>query len=250
MKRKSSLILIVCACFVSMAWGQQTTCGVSTPWAQFHRYNMQRSNPCEKVLNVKNVKNLSLKWSYATGAPSVRFIARHGKWGGVCGLVGQQQRQRVRAEGQHRRPAVELRPRRQLCIPRRPWRMGWFIPTRGYDVYALKASTGALLWSYATGNGVYSSPAVANGVVYIGSDDGNVYALNAKHRRPAVELRHRQLLCFPRLPWRMGWFMSARMTNNVYALNASTGALLWSYATGSGVNSSPAVANGVVYIGS
>ena len=67
MKRKSSLILIVCACFVSMAWGQQTTCGVSTPWAQFHRYNMQRSNPCEKVLNVNNVGNLSLKWSYATG---------------------------------------------------------------------------------------------------------------------------------------------------------------------------------------
>jgi outer membrane protein assembly factor BamB len=46
-------------------------------------------------------------------------------------------------------------------------------------VYALKASTGALLWSYATGDYVSSSPAVANGVVYVGSWDGNVYALNA-----------------------------------------------------------------------
>ena len=60
------------------------------------------------------------------------------------------------------------------------------------NVYALNASTGALLWSYTTGNDVYSSPAVANGVVYVGSDDGNVYALNANTGATAVELHHRQ----------------------------------------------------------
>lgn len=33
----------------------------------------------------------------------------------------------------------------------------------------------ALLWKYTTiGYEVYSSPAVLNGVVYIGSDDGNI----------------------------------------------------------------------------
>jgi outer membrane protein assembly factor BamB len=48
-------------------------------------------------------------------------------------------------------------------------------------VYALNAKTGAKLWSYSTGSAVHgSSAAVANGVVYVGSDDGNVYALNAK----------------------------------------------------------------------
>ena len=46
-------------------------------------------------------------------------------------------------------------------------------------MYALNASTGAKLWSYTTGSNVYSSPAVANGVVYVGSYDGNVYALKA-----------------------------------------------------------------------
>jgi outer membrane protein assembly factor BamB len=44
----------------------------------------------------------------------------------------------------------------------------------------LNASTGAKLWSYATGNEVSSSPAVVNGMVYVGSKDGNVYALNAR----------------------------------------------------------------------
>jgi len=42
-----------------------------------------------------------------------------------------------------------------------------------------------MLWSYSTGSAVYCSPAVANGLVYFGSDDYNLYALNA---RTGVEL--------------------------------------------------------------
>ena len=57
-------------------------------------------------------------------------------------------------------------------------------------------------------------------------------------------------MCNPRPPWRMEWFISAPRDCNLYALNASTGAKLWSYTTGVAINSSPAVVNGVVYIGS
>ena len=78
------------------------------------------------------------------------------------------------------------------------------------NVYALNASNGARVWSYATGGQIMlSSPAVADGAVYIGSED-----------------------------------------HKVYALNATTGAFLWSYTTGDWVVSSPAVANGIVYVGS
>lgn len=75
-------------------------------------------------------------------------------------------------------------------------------------IYALDAATGSKLWSYATGGAVSSSPAVANGVVYDGALDGRIYALDA-----------------------------------------ATGEKLWSYATGGQV-SSPAVAGGRVYAGS
>ena len=45
-------------------------------------------------------------------------------------------------------------------------------------VYALDASTGNLVWRYETGDQVYSSsPEVADGVVYVGSNDAYVYAL-------------------------------------------------------------------------
>jgi outer membrane protein assembly factor BamB len=113
-------------------------------------------------------------------------------------------------------------------------------------VYALNANTGGLLWKYATGGTVNSSPTVANGVVYIASNDGELFALNAgtgvklwdfatgdsAGSSPAVA---------------NGVVYVGSTNNNVYALNASTGARLWSFATGATVNSSPAVANGVVY---
>jgi outer membrane protein assembly factor BamB len=38
-----------------------------------------------------------------------------------------------------------------------------------------------LKWQFGNiGESFLSSPAVANGVVYVGSDDGNLYAINAK----------------------------------------------------------------------
>ena len=60
----------------------------------------------------------------------------------------------------------------------------------GY-VYALNAASGTQLWKYYIGvsssifgvafppPGVTSSPAVVGGIVYVGSIDDNVYALNA-----------------------------------------------------------------------
>jgi outer membrane protein assembly factor BamB len=119
----------------------------------------------------------------------------------------------------------------------------------GNVVNVLSASTGALLWTYPTGNTIEGAPAVANGVVYIGSDDNNLYALNANTGT---------------LLWAYttgGFVTSAPAVangvvyvgsddNKLYAINASTGALLWSYTTGGSVESSPAIANGVVYVGS
>ena len=134
------LVLILCACFVSVAWSEQQACKIHTPvgWAEFHRYNMQRWNPCERVLGVNNVGNLVVKWSYATGG-NVAFSSA----AVASGVV--------------------------------------YIGSLDRNVYALNASTGAKLWSYTTGGPIYySSPAVVNGVVYVGSSDGNVYAFGLK----------------------------------------------------------------------
>ena len=54
-----------------------------------------------------------------------------------------------------------------------------FVGSYDDKVYCLNAATGAFIWSYTTGNYVDSSPAVADGIVYVGSMDGKVYAFGS-----------------------------------------------------------------------
>ena len=44
-------------------------------------------------------------------------------------------------------------------------------------VYALDAFTGDLVWSYKTDGAVESSPAISDGLLFVGSNDGNLYAI-------------------------------------------------------------------------
>jgi len=119
-------------------------------------------------------------------------------------------------------------------------------------VAALDASNGTTRWSV---EGVWdnnSSPAVAKGVVYVGSaygQSGRIYAIRAGTGKvlwststgDAVESS-------PAVA--NGVVYVGCLNHDVYAVDASTGSILWSYTTGSDVVSSPAVANGRVYVGS
>ena len=46
-------------------------------------------------------------------------------------------------------------------------------------MYALDAADGSVRWRFQTADDVSSSPAVVDGVVYIGSGDSYLYALDA-----------------------------------------------------------------------
>jgi outer membrane protein assembly factor BamB len=47
------------------------------------------------------------------------------------------------------------------------------------NIYCLNAQTGSLVWKFETGERIESSPAVVNGRVYTGADDGTIYCLDA-----------------------------------------------------------------------
>lgn len=86
-----------------------------------------------------------------------------------------------------------------------------FVGTDDSKLYAFKASTGAALWSASTDKSIRSLPAVANGMVYVGSEDGKLYAFDA--------IKGTKLWTastggrYPRRQWLlMVWFASGRQT--------------------------------------
>ena len=110
-----------------------------------------------------------------------------------------------------------------------------------------------LLWTFTAapstnGSAIESSPSEVNGVVYVGSDNGNLYALNAATgaQRWSFNAGNLSLVSSPAV---VNGVVYVDGASDVYALNAATGAQIWSFATG-GEGSSPTVANGVVYVGS
>ncbi len=54
-----------------------------------------------------------------------------------------------------------------------------YVGSNDGKLYALDGASGALVWAATTGGVVESSPSVSNGIVYVGSDDGRMHAYDA-----------------------------------------------------------------------
>jgi len=121
-----------------------------------------------------------------------------------------------------------------------------YVVSKDGFLYAMNLD-GTLKWKFPTEAGINSSPAIANGVVYVGSEDRNLYAI---HLDGTLKWK---------FPTGIVGFSSPAVVNdviyvgsgdyNLYAIHLD-GTLKWKFPTGNDILSSPAVANGVVYVGS
>ncbi len=265
--------------------GAQELFLVQTNWSQFHfTADGTRLNPYENVLNPRNVTDLGLKWIFSEGGDCTVAVAdgvvymRGGSYDNTLYAVDAQ-------TGTQRWSYAVSGGGRINELPAVADGVVYFGADNG-SLYALNAHTGALLWTYTTGRPVYSSPAVANNVVYITSEDGNLYALSAHsgakvwsypaggdstavvangvvyfgssdHSVYALKSENGSLLWSYQtgssagdLTVTGGVVYATSQDDSVYALNASNGEKLWSYKTNSMILYAPAVADGVVYVGS
>lgn len=116
-------------------------------------------------------------------------------------------------------------------------------------VWAFQSSDGDAKWSFATGGPVRSSPAVAGGVVYVGSSSGDVYALDADDGTEVWSTTTGPTGVTAPPLVVRGRVFVGTRDGEFVALDADTGDLLWSHRIWD-VWQSAAFAKGVVYVGS
>ena len=107
-----------------------------------------------------------------------------------------------------------------------------------------------LKWSFTTGDYIPSSPTIgADGTIYVGSHDNNLYALNPNGHKKWSFNTSGFVISSPAIG-ADGTIYVGSADNRLYAVNPD-GSEQWSFTTYSPVTSSPAIgADGTIYFGS
>lgn len=113
-------------------------------------------------------------------------------------------------------------------------------------IYALATEDGSIRWSLATDSPIYSSPLVADGKIYV-SNKRKLYALDANTGKTLwiYDSGDDDTGQGPTL-WKESVFLGT-YRGDVLKLDRSTGALQWKLNNGFLVESTPAIAGGMVY---
>jgi len=105
------------------------------------------------------------------------------------------------------------------------------------------------LWLFPCEDEVRSTPAVAEGVVYVGAYDNNLYALDAQKGQFRWKYATEGGLASSPCVWQDRVFVGSE-DHSLYCVNAQTGRIVWSCPTQGCVRSSPQVEYNHVFFGS
>lgn len=132
----------------------------------------------------------------------------------------------------------------------------YFGNTYGH-VYALRSSDGSVVWSYKTGGAIVASPKVnLDGTVFVGSHDKALYALDGKTGSivwtsvldcdvwSSVAIDDERGLVFTGCASDKSNVVDSENSSYIFALNATSGKLVWKFLGAKSVFSSPVLAPG------
>ena len=134
------------------------------------------------------------------------------------------------------------------CVQYRSVSGSIYVGSDDDNMYALNANNGLLNWQTTTGNSITSSPTVNGSSIYVGSNDNNIYALHADGSLQWQFSTGGGVASSLAVSGKL--LYSGSNDGNLYALNATTGVKKWAFTLGGPVASSPTVSGKLLYIGS
>ncbi len=127
-----------------------------------------------------------------------------------------------------------------------------YIPTYSNKLYAVDLGTGELKWAspFSADDSLVGGAVASEGMVFFGSTDGNVYALDRETGLQAWSFKTDDgVWSAPVLEGTTLYVTS--LDGHLYALDAGTGDELWSFKTDAGVAATPVLSeqDGLIYVG-
>lgn len=120
---------------------------------------------------------------------------------------------------------------------------------RGYNSTPIPGRSTQVRWRFTTEEEVRSTPVVANGVVYVGSYDNNLYAIQAQSGQMIWKFPTEGGICGTPVVWH-DLVIFGSEDYNIYAVETRTGREAWRHRTWNHVRSSPRIYDDRLYIGS
>lgn len=124
-----------------------------------------------------------------------------------------------------------------------------YVTSTDKSLYAFNGTTGAMLWSFAASDSIFSDPLVYNGTVYIASLDSNVYALNALTGVIRWQFKTSSPLKTNIAVNNVQRLLHFASYDSLYTLDAFSGVKLWSKSFNNRNYTCPVTNDSLVFIG-
>jgi len=118
-----------------------------------------------------------------------------------------------------------------------------------YSLYALDATSGWVVWRFRTGKSIVSSPAVGEDLIVFGSADGRIYAVDAKSSKEKWHVDTEGQVNASPLIHK-GLVYCGSVDGRLYCIELVSGKLRWKFATGGAITGAPTAGENVICFGS
>jgi len=106
------------------------------------------------------------------------------------------------------------------------------------------------MWKCGYGGSINTEPLIINGILYFGSTDGNMYALDCETGKELWRFKTNGIIFESGPQFYKGLIFFGSFDGCIYAVDAKNGKLVWKFKTGGEIGTSAFVWEDCVYFGS
>jgi outer membrane protein assembly factor BamB/tRNA A-37 threonylcarbamoyl transferase component Bud32 len=124
-----------------------------------------------------------------------------------------------------------------------------YVGSKDWTLYALEIENGWQVWRFRMGGPTISSPTSAEDKIFIGCGDSNIYAIHARHASEVWRFTTGHQVTASPIAMEDSLYCGS-VDGRLYCLDFRSGRLRWRFRTNGPITGSPVIANDMLYFGS